>query len=155
MSNKWDVKPFWGRRWPFLGQKAAQDDKRWPFLGLQTLPHVPKCSVKVPYTGGDVMAPRWCPRASKGARSTCSGSTPLGWAQPKHPGWKCPSSSLVQRLDQSLSYLYPWWGPNNHLMGSSAPWRFELIISPCVPIHWYLSVGHGPAHQKLRPPWAH
>ena len=45
--------------------------------------------------------------------------------------------------------------PNFHLMGSSAPWRSELIISPCVPILWYLSVGHGPAHQKLRPPGAH
>jgi hypothetical protein len=37
-------------------------------------------------------------------------------------------------------------------MGSSAP--SKLIISPCVPILWYLSVGYGPEHQKLRPPWA-
>ena len=27
--------------------------------------------------------------------------------------------------------------------------------SPCAPILWYLSVGHGPAHQRLRPPGAH
>jgi hypothetical protein len=26
------------------------------------------------------------------------------------------------------------WGLNIHLVGSSAPWRSELIISPCVPI---------------------
>jgi hypothetical protein len=45
--------------------------------------------------------------------------------------------------------------PNVHLMGSSAPWRSKLIISPCAPILWYLSAGHGPAHQKLRPPGAH
>jgi hypothetical protein len=45
--------------------------------------------------------------------------------------------------------------PNVHLMGSSAPWRSELIISPCAPIPWYLSAGHGPAHQRLRPPGAH
>jgi hypothetical protein len=38
--------------------------------------------------------------------------------------------------------------PNVHLMGSSAPWRSELIISSCAPILWYLSVGYGPAHQK-------
>jgi hypothetical protein len=38
--------------------------------------------------------------------------------------------------------------PNVHLMGSSAPWRSELIISPCAPILWYLSAGYGPAHQK-------
>jgi hypothetical protein len=56
---------------------------------------------------------------------------------------------LVQRLIITLSCLCH---PNNHLMGSSAPWRSELIISPCVPVHWYLSVGYGPAHQKLRPP---
>src|ERR1700722_4679574 len=31
--------------------------------------------------------------------------------------------------------------PNVHLMGSSAPWRSELIISPCSPILWYLSAG--------------
>jgi hypothetical protein len=37
--------------------------------------------------------------------------------------------------------------PNVHLMGSSAPWRSELIISPCAPILWYLSAGHDPAHQ--------
>jgi hypothetical protein len=31
--------------------------------------------------------------------------------------------------------------PNVHLMGSSAPWRSELVISPCAPILWYLSTG--------------
>jgi hypothetical protein len=54
----------------------------------------------------------------------------------------------MQRLIITLSCLCH---PNNHLMGSSAPWRSELIISPCVPVHWYLSAGYGPAHQKLRP----
>ena len=28
----------------------------------------------------------------------------------------------------------PWWGLCIHLVGSSSPWRSELIISPCVPI---------------------
>jgi hypothetical protein len=28
----------------------------------------------------------------------------------------------------------PCWGLNIHLVGSSAPWRSELIISPCVPV---------------------
>jgi hypothetical protein len=28
----------------------------------------------------------------------------------------------------------PCWGLSIHLVGSSAPWRSELIISPCVPI---------------------
>jgi hypothetical protein len=59
---------------------------------------------------------------------------------------------FVQGLVTTLSCLCH---PSNHLMGSSAPWRSELIISPCAPILWYLSAGHGPAHQRLRPPWAH
>jgi hypothetical protein len=59
---------------------------------------------------------------------------------------------FMQGLFTTLSCLCH---PNNHLMGSSAPWRSELIISPCVPVHWSLSAGYGPAHQRLRPPWAH
>jgi len=59
---------------------------------------------------------------------------------------------FIQGLITMLSCLCH---PNNHQVGSSAPWRSELIISPCVPVHWYLSTGYGPAHQKLRPPWAH
>jgi hypothetical protein len=51
----------------------------------------------------------------------------------------------VQGLVTTLSCLCH---PNVHLMGSSAPWRSELIISPCAPILWYLSAGHGPAHQN-------
>jgi hypothetical protein len=74
-----------------------------------------------------------------------SGSTEVSWVE--HP-----SFLHVQRLITSLSCLFH---PNNHLMGSSTPWRSDLIISPCVPFHWYLSVEHGPAHQKLCPPWAH
>jgi hypothetical protein len=61
-------------------------------------------------------------------------------------------SSLCMGSSQTLSCICH---PNVHLMGSSAPWRSELIISPCAPILWYLSAGHGPAHQKLRPPGAH
>jgi hypothetical protein len=30
----------------------------------------------------------------------------------------------------------PCWGLNIHLVGSSAPWRSKLIISPCVPIQY-------------------
>jgi hypothetical protein len=58
----------------------------------------------------------------------------------------------MQGLVITLSYLYH---RSHHLMGSSAPWRSELIISPCAPILWYLSIGYGPAHQRLRPPWSH
>jgi hypothetical protein len=58
---------------------------------------------------------------------------PPGLGSAKVSWMERPSSSQVQNLNQALSCLYPWWGPNNHLMGSLAPWRSELIISPCVP----------------------
>jgi hypothetical protein len=74
-------------------------------------------------------------------------------------------SNLCQNVLMRASFFFSMQGlvitlsclchPSNHLMGSSAPWRSELIISPCAPILWYLSAGHGPAHQRLRPPWAH
>jgi hypothetical protein len=54
-------------------------------------------------------------------------------------------SSVCMGSSQTLSCICH---PNVHLMGSSAPWRSELIISPCAPILWYLSAGHGPAHQS-------
>jgi hypothetical protein len=74
-------------------------------------------------------------------------------------------SNLCQNVLMRASFFFSMQGlvitlsclchPSNHLMGSSAPWRSELIISPCAPILWYLSTGYGPAHQRLRPPWAH
>jgi hypothetical protein len=40
-------------------------------------------------------------------------------------------SSLVQMLYHVSS---PSWGLNIHRVGSLAPWRSELIFSPCVPV---------------------
>jgi hypothetical protein len=39
----------------------------------------------------------------------------------------------------------PCWGLNIHLVGSSAPWRSELIISPYVPVQY----GTGPSGMIL------
>jgi hypothetical protein len=70
--------------------------------------------------------------AFQGQRSSGEGTTSLGKAL---PGCLCgtSSSSLVQT---PLSRLCPCWGLNIHLVGSSSPWRSELIISPCVPIQF-------------------
>jgi hypothetical protein len=35
-----------------------------------------------------------------------------------------------------LTYLYPLLGSQHPSGGLLAPWRFELIISPCVPIQY-------------------
>ena len=56
-------------------------------------------------------------------------------------------ASLFLSVHGLVTHLSCLCHPNVHLMGSSAPWRAELIISPCAPILWYLSAGHGPAHQ--------
>jgi hypothetical protein len=36
-----DVRPLWGRRWPFLGMIIIQEAKRWPLWASCKLPHVP------------------------------------------------------------------------------------------------------------------
>ena len=150
MSKKRDVKPFWGRRWLFLG-KHNIENQTLALLGLLQAAthakwpqHTATRSRKHLAFPGDVLS-------IKGKCSICSGWFPLGRALPKCPGWNVLLSSRAM-VHHSVVLSLP---PSNHLMGSSAPWRSELIISPCVPVHWYLSVGYGPAHQKLRPPWAH
>jgi hypothetical protein len=99
-------------------------------------------------------------------RPACPGWRPVHQKPSSHLQWVIPPRSgsakvswvrtsfffFMQGLISTLSCLCH---PSNHLMGSSAPWRSELIISPCVLVHWYLSAGYGPAHQRLCPPWAH
>jgi hypothetical protein len=85
-------------------------------------------------------------------RPICKGLIPMGQNSAKDVLMRVSFFLFMQGLSTTLSCLCH---PSNHLMGSSAPWRSELIISPCALILWYLSIGHGPAHQKLRPPWAH
>jgi hypothetical protein len=119
-----------------------------------------------------LLQPAMCAKQAQHT-ATCSRNRPAcpGW-RPDHQG---PSShlqgadphrsSLCQNVLMRASFFFFVQGlvttlsclchPSNHLMGSSAPWRSELIISPCAPILWYLSAGHGPAHQRLRPPGAH
>jgi hypothetical protein len=98
-------------------------------------------------------------------RPACPGWRPIIKAIVPSAGADPHRSNLYQNVLMRASFFFFMQGlvitlsyfchPNNHLMGSSAPWRSKLIISPCAPILWYLSAGHGPAHQRLRPPWAH
>jgi hypothetical protein len=44
---------------------------------------------------------------------------------------ECP---LLLRFKPLCPVSAPCWGLNIHLVGSSTAWRFELIISPCVPV---------------------
>ena len=138
-----------------FGQAQHPENQTLALLGLlqaathsKRPQHTATCSRQRLALSSDVLSIKRKTFHLKGVIPPRSGSAKVSWVER-------PSFLHVQRLIISLSCLYPWWGPNNHLMGSSAPWRSELIISPCVPVHWYLSVGHGPAHQKLRPPWAH
>jgi hypothetical protein len=146
-----DVKPLWGRRWPFLGMISIQEAKRWPLWASCKLPHVPQGPSTLPHPLGNV---------HPALVASCP-SKPSYHLQGLVPH----RSNLYQSVLMRMSFFFSMQGlvitlscvchPSNHLMGSSAPWRSELIISPCAPILWYLSTGYGLAHQRLRPPWAH
>jgi hypothetical protein len=43
-------------------------------------------------------------------------------------------TSCLSPMQTPLSGLCPCWGLSIHLVGSLAPWRSKLIISPCVPV---------------------
>jgi hypothetical protein len=126
--------------------------KTLPFLGLQQPVtrakqaqhgcHVPQKSSILPWWRPDQLS----------QRPICKGLIPIGYGLCQNVLMRASFFFSVYGLVTRLSCLCH---PNVHLMGSSAPWRSELIISPCAPILWYLSAGHGPAHQRLRPPGAH
>jgi hypothetical protein len=128
-----------------------QEAKRWPLWASCKLPHVPQCQITLPHPPGNVQP----------ALVASCPSKPSYHLQGLIPH----RSNLCQSVLMRVSFFFSMQGLvitlsclchlSNHLMGSSAPWRSELIISPCVPILWYLSAGYGPAHQRLRPPWAH
>jgi hypothetical protein len=119
--------------------------------GSCNLPHVPS-------------KPNTLPSAPKNVQPVLDGVLSIKVIIP-FAGADPHRSNLCQNVLMRVSFFFFMQGlvitlsclchPNNHLMGSSAPWRSELIISPCAPILWYLSTRYGPAHQKLRPPWAH
>jgi hypothetical protein len=66
--------------------------------------------------------------AFQGQRPSGKATTPLGKAL---PGCLCGTSSQTP-----LTYLCPLLGSQHPSGGLSAPWRFELIISPCVPVQY-------------------
>jgi hypothetical protein len=125
-----------------FGKIQHPEARRWPFYGSSKLPHVPNSSITLPHAQDNVFL-FWvtsCP--SKANVPSAVGDSP--WAELCQSVLGGTSFFLpVQKLITTLSFLCH---PSNHLMGSSAPWRSELIISPCVLVHWYLSIGYGPAH---------
>jgi hypothetical protein len=140
-----------GETLALLGHNHHPQARRWPPWGSCNLLCVPNKPNMLP------SAPENVQLALGGVQSSRSTSHLQG-ADPHRLGL-CQNVLMrasfffsVQGLVTTLSCLCH---PNVHLMGSSAPWRSELIISPCAPILWYLSAGHGPAHQRLRPPGAH
>jgi hypothetical protein len=70
--------------------------------------------------------------AFQGQRPSGKGTTPLGKAL---PGCLCGTSSSSP-VQTPLTCLYPLLGSQHPSGGLSAPWRSELIISPCVPVQY-------------------
>jgi hypothetical protein len=117
--------------------------ERCPSWASSIIPHVPNQPKKAATCPGNRPASMVtsCPTWST---SICQGLFPTNLCQRR------PDEGVLPPLcawahHKTLSCICH---PNVHLMGSSTPWRSELIISPCAPILWYLSAGHGPAHQK-------
>jgi hypothetical protein len=143
--------PFRGDVGPFRAKSSSSKPDVWPLWGscnLLCVPRRPNTLLSAPENVQLVLV------ASYPSRSTShlQGADPHRLGLCQNVLMRASFFFSVQGLVTTLSFLCH---PSNHLMGSSAPWRSELIISPCAPIPWYLSVGHGPAHQKLRPPGAH
>jgi hypothetical protein len=139
-----------GETLALLGHDNHQMSGTLPLLGLQhhaTRAKLANQSCHVPWKSSNH---HWWRPVHHGPRPSARGCSPQIYA--KDVLMRAFFSSLCMGSSQTLSCICH---PNVHLMGSSAPWRSELIISPCAPILWYLSAGHGPAHQKLRPPGAH
>jgi hypothetical protein len=152
MSRKWRRQAPLGETLALSGHNHHPATQTLAPLGLlqpakcaKQAQHAALCSRKRP------ASPGWRP-IHLGQRPICKGLIPIGQVSAKNVLMRASFFFLVQGLVTTLSCLCR---PNNRLMGSSAPWRSELIISPCAPILWYLSAGHGPAHQRLRPPGAH
>jgi hypothetical protein len=69
--------------------------------------------------------------AFQGQRPSGKGTTPLGKAL---SGYLCGTSSSSP-VQTPLTCLCPLSGSQHPSGGLSAPWRSELIISPCIPVH--------------------
>jgi hypothetical protein len=151
ISKKWRRQGPIGETLALSGQNHHPTNQTLAPLGLlqpamcaKQAQHTATCSRNRP------AYPGWRPD-HQDHRPICKGLIPMGQISTKNVLMRA-SFFFVQWLVTTLSCLCH---SSNYLMGSSAPWRSELIISPCAPILWYLSAGHGPAHQRLRPPWAH
>jgi hypothetical protein len=152
MSRKWRRQAPIGETLALSGHNQHPVSQTLAPLGLlqpamcaRQAQHTAICSRKRP------TSPGWRPDPSR-STSHLQGADPHGSNLCQNVLMRASFFFSVQGLVTTLSCLCH---PSNHLMGSSAPWRSELIISPCAPILWHLSAGHGPAHQRLRPPWAH
>jgi hypothetical protein len=139
-----------GETLALLGQDNHQINGTLPLLGLQhhaTRAKLAHQSCHVPWKTSNLTSGV----LSIMVHAICQGLFPTSLCQRRPDGGVLPPLRAWAH-HKTLSCICH---PNVHLMGSSAPWRSELIISPCAPILWYLSAGHGPAHQRLRPPGAH
>jgi hypothetical protein len=90
--------------------------------------------------------------AFQGLRPGGKGTTPLGTGLPSCLWWNV----LLFLRCNPLICLCPLSGSQHPSGGLLAPWRSELIISPCVPVHkGTCPSGMVLKHQQIRPPWAH
>jgi hypothetical protein len=108
-----------------LGLLGPLDPATHVPLGTQLPPKCPKRWV----TSWVTWVTSW---AFQGLHHGEKGKTPLGPGLPGCPWWNV----LLSLQCKPLIYLCPWLGSQHPSGGILALWRSELIISPCVPVHW-------------------
>jgi hypothetical protein len=145
------VKPLKGDVGPFRAQKPS-NKQNVALPGAPATCHTCQTSPTWLPRALEVVQHHWWRPVHHGPRPICQGLIPTSHNLCHNVLMR---ASLFPSVHGLVTHLSCFCHPNVHLMGSSAPWRSELIISPCAPILWYLSAGHGPAHQRLRPPGAH
>ena len=151
MSRKWRRQAPIGGMLALLGHDQHPRSKTLAPLGLLQPMRARQAQHTGIYSKKRPTSPGWRPD-HQDHRPICKGLIPMAQISAKNVLMRASFFFSMQGLVRTLSCLCH---PSDHLMGSSAPWRSELIISPCAPILWYLSAGHGPAHQRLRPLGAH
>ena len=133
MSWKGGVRPFWGRRWPFLGKLTIH--QMLAFLGLLQASthakwpqHTATCSRQHPSPSGDILS-------IKRKRPICSGWFPLGRALPRYPGGTS-FCLLYSKAHHNIVLSLPSQQPSDGIFSPMEVWanRIPMCISPLVPV---------------------
>jgi hypothetical protein len=117
-----------------FGARAASRSQTLALFGLFQTATCANNPLHLPYAHDDITSLLVTSLGHLGPTFHCKWVNPPRSGSTKVPLMERP---LLLRCKSSIKHCpvsAPLTGLSNHLMGSSAPWRSELIISPCVPV---------------------